>query len=277
FLFEMLRLLILLLPLTWAYNYCNNDTHYCQKLGLKHFICQIKKELKPHSDRSKFVGAVPDTYAMRDMILSYHNKFRDELASGNLRTSSNKTFKPARRMRELIWDTELGYMARLHASTVSFKHTKCRAVTRFPYVGENLGLVFVSAKKRSIREILDLTVKKMFEEYRDVEDPDELIKSFKGAGYQAYGHFTVIASDRVSRVGCAVVAGTDFKNKPDKGLCYYVTCHYDFTNMEGEYIYKAGDPRSACDDWKASKSGDYSNLCTNTKEIFPKVCSLLIP
>lgn len=81
-------------------------------------------------------------------------------------------------MRELIWDEELAYIAGIHASTVSYKHTICRSVLRFPNVGENLGIVFASAHRRTIVEILMLTLKDMFLEHEEVPDPDDLMSKF---------------------------------------------------------------------------------------------------
>lgn len=115
---------------------------------------------------------------MRQIILDTHNDFRNQLAGGDVKTSDNKEFKQASRMRELIWDVELGYTAFLHASTVSFKHSLCRSVLRFPLTGENLGLVFASTHRRTIREILKHTVGKMFLEHEGVPEPDELMNKF---------------------------------------------------------------------------------------------------
>lgn len=178
--------------------------------------------------KAQFEKRILDTYSLRQNILDTHNEFRNKLAGGDVKTSDDKKFKPAARMRELIWDTELGYTAFLHASTVSFKHSLCRSVLRFPYTGENLGLVYASTHRRTFKEILKYTVGKMFLEYEDVPDPDELMKKFDVTKWVAmifntmciyiviiccrhndYGHFSLIVSDRVSRVGCAIVAATN--------------------------------------------------------------------
>lgn len=40
-----LSLWFFLLPLSSAYNYCNNDTDYCKMEGKIHFICRRHQEL----------------------------------------------------------------------------------------------------------------------------------------------------------------------------------------------------------------------------------------
>ncbi|KAH8261105.1 hypothetical protein KR044_003562, partial [Drosophila immigrans] len=271
--------LVLLLPLLHlvnGYNYCNNNAHYCNVNDMNHFICQMEDELHPLYDKAKFVGFVPDTIKLRDKILHYHNTFRNKLAGGSLTTNNNQTFKAASRMRELIWDVELAYTARLHASTVSFKHSKCRSVDRFPNAGECLGLVFASTSRRRIADILDLTLQAMFDEYLEAEDPDDLINAFDINKHYNVGHFTVMVSDRVSRVGCGLVAATDCEKEKSEGYCHFLTCHYDYTNMANSFIYKTGDAASRCNTWKTIPSEKYSNLCTNDGEIFREVKGLLI-
>ncbi|KAH8370665.1 hypothetical protein KR093_004605 [Drosophila rubida] len=263
-----LMLLLSLLQLINGYNYCNNDSHYCNVNDMKHFICNIDSELRPLNGRAHFVGLVPDTLTLRNTILANLNSNRNKLAGGSLVTNSNKTFKPASRMRLLIWDQELAYTARLHASTVSFKHSICRSVFRFPYAGECLGLVFASTSRRRVSDVLDLTLQSMFDEYLEAENPDELIKGFDANKHYNVGHFSVIVSDRVSRVGCALVAATDCEKEKKKGYCHFVTCHFDFTNLANSYVYKTGDSASRCNTWKTLPSDEYSNLCTNNGEIF---------
>ncbi|XP_060656504.1 antigen 5 like allergen Cul n 1-like [Drosophila nasuta] len=267
-----LLFLLSLLQLVYSYNYCYNNSHYCDVNNMRHFICRIG-DLHPLHEKAKFVGLVPDTLKLRNTILRYHNSYRNKLAGGSLKTVSNKTFKSASRMRMLVWDEELAYTARLHASTVSFKHSVCRSVLRFPFAGECLGLVFASTGRRQLTDILDLTLQAMFDEYLDAEEPDELINSFDATKHYDVGHFTVIVSDRVSRVGCAVVAATNCEKETKKGYCHFLTCHYDFTNMANSYVYKTGESASRCNIWKTLPSEEYSNLCSNNGEIFAETLS----
>ncbi|XP_034478241.1 venom allergen 3-like [Drosophila innubila] len=266
----LLILLLLLLQLGQklgtAYNYCYNPLHVCNKKGLKHFICE---DHVPYLNKTKYVATIPDTLRFREFILSYYNKYRNLVAGGYLTTLQNKTFKPASRMRELIWDLELAYTARLHAETVSFKHSACRSVARFPYAGECIGIVQSYKHRRSLADILDLTIRFMFESYMEVQDPDRLITQFRIPEDMPLGQFTMLVSDRVSRVGCGFVVAKDCNLKDIPGFCYMMTCHYDFINLGNSYTYLTGEPASNCSDWNTFPSRSYTNLCHNTGEIFP--------
>lgn len=127
---------------------------------------------------AKFVKKIPDTYQLRSLIVKFHNEYRNQLAGGVLMASNSKNFQSASRMREMVWDEELAYLASMHASSVSYKHTVCRSVLRFPVVGENLGIVFATAHRRSVTEILKLTLQVMFLEHENVPDPDDLMEKF---------------------------------------------------------------------------------------------------
>ncbi|XP_062131668.1 antigen 5 like allergen Cul n 1-like isoform X2 [Drosophila sulfurigaster albostrigata] len=236
-------LLLMLLQLCSAYNYCHNSTHLCDLVGEKHFICE---KHQPYLNKTKYVGTIPDTLRLRKIILSYYNKYRNEVASGTLTTLYNKTFPPACRMRELIWDVELAYTARIHAETVSFKHSLCRSVLRFPYAGECIGIVRPISKRRSIKNIMDRTI-------RDLH----------------LSRFTILISDRVSRVGCAIVVATDCMLNYKYGYCYLITCHFDFIMVSRSFTYKPGEPTSNCSDWESRPSNSFRNLCRNTGKIFP--------
>ncbi|XP_017838258.1 antigen 5 like allergen Cul n 1 isoform X2 [Drosophila busckii] len=260
----LLLLWLLHLPLVVrSYNYCNHKKKLCDLEHFDHFICK-DKDLD-----TRLLAVLPDTQILRDMIVRFHNVHRDRLASGSVMTSMNKSFPAAARMRELIWDNELGYMARLHASTVSFKHSECRATTRFPLAGECLGLVFPSSEPRSIEELINLTLQKMFDEFEMVDEPEELAKSYHADRDQDVGHFTVMINDRVSRVGCGIAVGNNCIGLNNTmGHCHFLTCHYDFTNVHQSYVYQTGDIGSRCGDWNAKVSSRYTSLCTNTGKIY---------
>ncbi|XP_002138493.2 venom allergen 3-like [Drosophila pseudoobscura] len=257
--------MIPLLPQGSAYNYCHNDTHFCLAANRQHFMCRLDAELPPVA---AYKGTIPDTKKFHAIILKQLNSYRDRLASGFLETRSNKIFPAAKRMRELIWDLELGYMARSHASTVSFKHSECRATQRFPMAGEALGVVGSTMDRRSMSDVLRLAFDRMFDEHLDVKDPESLISNFDGSRDITAGHFSTIVSDRVSRVGCGVAVATECSDDLPQGHCHFLTCHFDFTNIQGSYVYKEGPPATDCQIWEADPSKDYQHLCGNEGGIF---------
>ncbi|XP_017005564.2 venom allergen 3-like [Drosophila takahashii] len=260
--------LILLLPIVSGYNYCNNKTHKCVLEQSEHFMCQLHK-FSPLGGYTRYYETVPDTPLLQNKILGILNKFRNRFASGELWTNENRTFAKAKRMRRLIWDNELGYMARAHASTVSFKHSECRATSRFPYVGEVLGMIVPKRHpKPDLHDLLHKMFNKMFDEYQIVHDPEGLLQGFHPVRDYHCAHFTNIISDRVSRVGCGVAVGKNCRHGSHTNFCTFLTCHFDFTNLNGSYVYKAGEPGN-CEDWNTSNSNKLTSLCQNNGELFP--------
>ncbi|XP_016974747.1 antigen 5 like allergen Cul n 1-like isoform X2 [Drosophila rhopaloa] len=198
---------IILMAMVRGYNYCNNRTHKCVLDDKEHFMCRLHS-FHPLGGSTKYHAIVPDLPEMQNEILSILNKFRNAFASGDFTTKDNKTFASAKRMRKIMWDKELAYMARTHASTVSFQHSECRSTLRFPYVGECLAMM-TPKKKPRIRDSFKKMFKMMFEEYLEVEDPDGLLKGFDPIRDYKWAHFTNIISDRVSRVGCGLAVGSN--------------------------------------------------------------------
>ncbi|XP_020818183.1 venom allergen 5-like isoform X2 [Drosophila serrata] len=172
----------MLLGLVSSYNYCENDTHVCNLNGLKHFMCQLDKEL-PAYKGTKFVELIPETRYFQTEVLVLLNNFRDMLSSGQVMNNMNITFPSAKRMRRLIWDSELGYLARVHVSTVSLKQTECRSTLRFPFVGEIMSMMAAPVKKKStVVNVLRQAFRPMWRSNRKVEDPKKFIESFQPVG-----------------------------------------------------------------------------------------------
>ncbi|XP_016953534.1 antigen 5 like allergen Cul n 1-like isoform X2 [Drosophila biarmipes] len=260
---------LLLLPLTFGYNYCNNRTHLCDLRKLKHFMCRLEEF--PAFGTAKFHAIVPDTGVVRRETLGVINTFRNTFASGDLTTRDNKSFPAAKRMRRLNWDEELAYLARTHSATVSFKHSECRCTLRFPWVGEVMSLLAPQESKPTILHVLKKLLTPMFEEYKDVEDPEGLLVAYDPIRDFPVSHFTLFASDRVSRVGCGIAVGTDCNVGRKVGFCHFLTCHFDFNNVANSYVYKAGKPASGCNDWNTVGSHKYSHLCANPGGLLPTV------
>ncbi|KAH8333283.1 hypothetical protein KR074_008147 [Drosophila pseudoananassae] len=262
--------LLEVLPSASGYNYCHNRSHFCRKKNMEHFMCNLGK-LYPLDGSVKYEDTVPDAPKFRSSVLGKFNQYRNILASGDLRTGSNKTFPSASRMRVLIWDEELGFLARSHAKTVSFMHSECRATKRFPYAGEALAMIGVLNKKISLWEILSLTLKPMFDEFMAVDDPEEFVKNYDSEKHYGVGHFATIVSDRVSRVGCGIAIGSNCERGTKVGLCHFLTCMFDFTNIANSFVYKTGEPASQCESWHTKRSINFEHLCHNKGTIFDAV------
>lgn len=176
-LYRILLVAMLLAPAS-GYNYCNNKTHACNLAGMKHFMCRLDEDLRPLDD-TRFHDTIPDSPIFQTEVLGLLNNYRDILASGELTTKTNQTYPSAKRMRRLIWDKELAYMARVHASTVSFRHSKCRSTLRFPIVGECLAMMAAPEdRKNPVLTVLRNAFREMWKEHNEVEDPERLIDGY---------------------------------------------------------------------------------------------------
>nr|NP_001261162.1 uncharacterized protein Dmel_CG43776, isoform A [Drosophila melanogaster]NP_001286824.1 uncharacterized protein Dmel_CG43776, isoform B [Drosophila melanogaster]AGB93692.1 uncharacterized protein Dmel_CG43775, isoform A [Drosophila melanogaster]AHN56619.1 uncharacterized protein Dmel_CG43775, isoform B [Drosophila melanogaster] len=262
----VLPVILMISTMTYGYNYCNNRTHRCILLNTQHFMCRLDKI--PSLGGTRYHAIVPDIPKLRTEILRIINNFRNQFASGAFRTSENRTFTQAKRMRQILWDSELAYMARSHASTVSFQHTKCRSTVRFPRVGECLAMM-VPKYKHTVHEALKKMFKIMFDEHLHIQDPRGLLQGFHPIRDYVSSHFTIIVSDRVSRVGCGVAVGTNCRQGSSSNFCHFLTCYFDYDNVNGSYVYKAGKPASSCSDWGTTKSKEFANLCYNNGNLIP--------
>ncbi|XP_039479990.1 venom allergen 5 isoform X1 [Drosophila santomea] len=269
----VMLMLVLLLPMAAGYNYCNNRTHLCDLAESKHFMCKLE-DLKPYGGRTKYHISIPDTQKVRKEMLGVLNTFRNMFAGGELDLPENKTFPSAKRMRVLIWDSELAYMARTHAATVSFMHSECRATVRFPMTGEILVLSPPTKHKFSLTELLGIVFGQVFEEHKTVKDPQNFPRALDSERHYRAGHFSLIVNDRMSRVGCGISVGSNCERDGEVGFCHFLTCHFDRTNVNGTFVYKTGKAATGCNDWKSTANIKYANLCENTGEIFPLISDI---
>ena len=117
---------------------------------------------------------------MRDNFLLDHNVFRNSLASGRETSTNGGTYPAAARMREMLWDQELEYLAGLHAKQCNRIHDKCRNTKRFPHSGQNLG--YMSFPKDShnitIENFVNKIMKKMFLEKDLPRNAEEYVIQF---------------------------------------------------------------------------------------------------
>lgn len=88
---------------------------------------------------TEFMGHVPMTRTIKRIFMHIHNDYRNRVASGEeTKSGTDPKFPKASRMRELIWDNELMYVAHIHTAQTRMGHDKCRSTQRFPSAGQNL-------------------------------------------------------------------------------------------------------------------------------------------
>uniref|UniRef100_A0A1B0AB67 SCP domain-containing protein n=1 Tax=Glossina pallidipes TaxID=7398 RepID=A0A1B0AB67_GLOPL len=95
-----------------AYEYCKPETleKICRP-GKMHLECGAA-EKKPKYECQKVAPLLPMTKKVKRFLLDLHNGWRDKVASGEeTGGKGGQSFPIATRMRELIWDNELNYLA----------------------------------------------------------------------------------------------------------------------------------------------------------------------
>lgn len=116
---------------------------------------------------------MPLTFKIRLMFLELHNQFRNQVAGQ----------KKATRMRNLIWDSELAFLARTYTGLCPSKPSECHKTARFEKVGLN------TASQDGINRIsLDTLMSTTFKKWEEEDS----------------AFFKVLTHDQASRVGCAI-------------------------------------------------------------------------
>ncbi|XP_001354820.2 antigen 5 like allergen Cul n 1 [Drosophila pseudoobscura] len=186
-------------------------------------------------------GNDPKILAMNDrrrqLLLDMHNLARSKIASGEL-----AGYKSATHMPLLRWDGELEQMAGLHAKRCQFAHDKCRNTPRFQFSGQNIGYFWIGREFKSHSRRMKSFVLNWFREYLDANQT--FIDSYRPHPQgKKIGHFTLLVSDRVHRVGCAAVR---FLEPQASRYQFMLTCNYDYNNIYNEPIYQSGPAASKC-------------------------------
>uniref|UniRef100_A0A1B0AB27 SCP domain-containing protein n=1 Tax=Glossina pallidipes TaxID=7398 RepID=A0A1B0AB27_GLOPL len=103
-------------------------------LAMEHIACEpsVLKRMGEHYFN------YPMTEKLKNYILRIHNECRHRIAGGDeVILKSKKKFPIAARMRELIWDDELAYVAHTLTERCNIESNNvCRATPRFPFPGE---------------------------------------------------------------------------------------------------------------------------------------------
>jgi len=156
--------------------------------------------------------------------LSEHNRYRTELAKGNVQSGNGK-LPSASAMNELQYSKDLEAKAQSWASSCpGMKHTPN------PTYGQNL---YWTSQTVDHSTALKQATKAWWDEARMYKGGTTLTMQIFNQGV---GHFTQMAQSKATQVGCAVQAcqGT------------YVVCNYNRQNMINQPIYETGKTCSKC-------------------------------
>ncbi|XP_052862397.1 antigen 5 like allergen Cul n 1-like [Anopheles cruzii] len=183
---------------------------------------------------------------LKNLILDRHNTLRAQLASGNL-----AGFKAAVRMPTLVWDESLASQAGNNARSCNYAHDACRNTATYAWAGQNLAMKKYYGMTFTNQDLAKSAIDSWWGEY-NVTSQAQTDSYPSGSVSPAIGHFTQMASDRTSTIGCAMQKWLD-----GQYTSIYTVCDYSVTNVVSTAVYKTGTSASQC----TNKSTQYSGLC----------------
>ncbi|XP_052871867.1 antigen 5 like allergen Cul n 1-like [Anopheles cruzii] len=213
--------------IAWGYNYCTTED--CHAPG-DHVGCRppsswggetCKRMTKPRK--------VSISYDLQQFILDEHNKNRSQLALGRV-----YRFKKAQKMPTLVWDKELATLADYNARSCDYGHDRCRSTQEFPWAGQNIAITRFYGYSFSDRELVTRFISGWWSEYLDAR-PYMITSYPENYRGRPIGHFTQIASDRTTKVGCSMWSWKDGQMD-----VYYFVCNYSVTNIIARSVYLEG-------------------------------------
>ncbi|XP_049541883.1 antigen 5 like allergen Cul n 1-like [Anopheles darlingi] len=226
-----------------AQEYC--DPSYCN--GQSNVGCNPPPLTGGPFCTGKNASVITVDATIRGLIVSEHNRLRNQLAIGNL-----TGFASAVRMPTLAWDDTLADQAGHNARSCVFSHDACRNTAKYAYVGQNLAAQSFYGQTNAPTSLVRNMVATWWSEYKDATQAqlDHFPSNYTGP---PIGHFIQMASDRTSLIGCAMQYWLQ-----DMFAMYYLVCNYERSLFISEAVYKKGAVASEC---TAGTNPKYVGLC----------------
>ncbi|XP_020809084.1 uncharacterized protein LOC110184785 [Drosophila serrata] len=182
--------------------------------------------------------------SFRRYLLTVHNKYRQDVASGRL-----KRLPSALKMPELVWDDYLALLAEYHLKRcqIELPSNSCVATDDFPNANFNYGEDFFARPQRKQSNVRHMTL--LTEEWMDEVYDLETIDTDA-----ASDNIANIIADRVTHMGCAAGQDYDLWN-----VHFALYCYYSSGPPLHDTLYEKGSFNvSLC---AHGKSEEYENLC----------------
>ncbi|XP_037899243.1 venom allergen 5-like [Glossina fuscipes] len=114
----------------------------------------------------------PMTEKLKNYILRFHNECRHRIAGGDeIILKSKKKFPIAARMRELIWDDELAYVAHALAERCNIESKNvCQTTPRFQFPGQTKASKMTNTEIKAMGFIHDV-LNEFESQSQEIDDP----------------------------------------------------------------------------------------------------------
>ncbi|CAO1441344.1 unnamed protein product [Diamesa hyperborea] len=227
-------------------DYCEVQERLCK--GKAHIACNNTGEFYAVCEEP---FQVPMTFEMKGTIINAHNIYRNKTAAG-----LSNLDRQAAAMSTVLWSNELAALAELNTKQCNMKHDRCRNTDKFQTSGQNLAWSANSEPltQTDVRNAIINGISRWFMEYKYTEESDiDSFNRLSGLSGKQIGHFTCLAKDIITRVGCAAVQYME-----DGYHNVLVACNYGNTNMQEEAVFVSGAPTSKCENGVNKR---FINLC----------------
>ena len=176
-----------------------SSADYCS-LSPQHQLCGPAPLTSPPSCGAGGLLQSGLTADMVETIVRSHILLRARVARGQERAGRGGGQPGASNMMELQWDGELARIAQAHADRCQFEHDcrACRAVERWPVVGQNLYIFRQTVRRPPVD--WERAVRSWYEEV-ELFSPSHL-QPFRFS--EATGHYSQLVWAATTRVGCGV-------------------------------------------------------------------------
>ncbi|KAI6214233.1 hypothetical protein M3Y94_00243600 [Aphelenchoides besseyi] len=191
----------------------------------------------------------------RQIALKTHNRYRRDLAKGEVVNKNGNPLPTAQNMYEFKYNIALEKLAEKSARKCEFKHSKPE---ERKFTGET---IYTFTRPVKINNVLDNATTFWFQELADF-GVDESLNLTRAEFDKGIGHFTQMAWGETTSVGCAV---RYCKTKSGEFKHTIVFCNYAPPgNILNRQIYEIGQPckmDSDCTRYKNSKCIRKRGLC----------------
>lgn len=269
------------ISVTFAFNYIPSymnlkfepNASYCEQISCKkktHAYCHNETYKSPVEPLGPSSSAIYLDSSVKLDLVKLQNDYRNLVANSNkkLVNLDRDPLPNAAKMHELVWDSELEFVAKNITETCRMDMDYCPSTAGHPEAGKIMSQRAYSTDM-SHTDVMNDMVLSWFTSYVNV--PLKIIRKFQAnqpirrtlkdfsekeiweiremGGHRKYVLKTFdilqLIQDDTKRVGCSLFSC----GRKNGQIQYMLTCVYDRANIEGERVYEESEkPAELCDD-----------------------------
>lgn len=207
--------------------------------------------------------AQPLTMDVKNFIVDYHNRLRNDVASKNINWKStidlNNYFPYASNMMQMYWDNQLANQAQTYANLCKTKHSSYqeRRANNF----KSNESIFYKKYKSGVPQKPDFgtSISFWFDKINKFSVLNKSVSSFDYLGVNIDSFAQIIWAETF-KIGCGYSVFVNPKNKLTYEL--YICLYGDLGLQENKAIYKSSSTKKCeCPNTTRCGNNDYTSLC----------------